>query len=219
MLKINSCFIAKWRLVWQFGLYGWNRAAVFISCAIWCCSLCYIRYRLFRSSPTKLKLMQTVDGGRIIRNVDCHLPIDTAQYTRSFESLSSQIWKPQIPHNARCVFFKVGTESLNIIQIKFLLQRIKQFHERVQKCFEGLRMRPFGKKSAAWQWEYTVERYRWCVIGFSWRNIGFMHVRVFVPRIVYYCNLHCTNITLGENAQSTNWKGGCIGQRFGLEAL
>ena len=88
---------------------------------------------------------------RIIRNVNCHLPIDTAQYIRSFESLSAQIWKPQIPHNASCVFFKVGTESLNIIQIDFLLQRVKQFYERVQKCFEGLKMRPFGKKSAARQ--------------------------------------------------------------------
>lgn len=173
VLNINSCFTAKWHCVWQFGLYSWNRAWVFIYCAMWRRLLCHISYRLFQRSPTKLKLKDIVDGRRVIRNVHYHLPIDTAQYTRSLESLTAQLWKPQIPHKARCVFFKVETESLNIIQTDFLLlQSVRHFFERIQKCIEGLRMRLYGKKSDAPKKEYTVMRYRWYLIGFTCRNIA-----------------------------------------------
>lgn len=79
----------------------------------------------FRRSPPELDCIDIVDGDRVLRNVDYDLPIDTAQYTKRLESLSAQLWNTQISHEARCVFFKVGTESLNIIQVDLLLQRVK----------------------------------------------------------------------------------------------
>jgi hypothetical protein len=70
-----------------------------------------------------------------------------------------------------------------------LLQKVKQFFKRVQKCFEGLKMRQFGKKSAARKKEQTVMRYRWYLMGFTGDTLLYVHVRVLVPRIVYYWNV------------------------------